>query len=94
MTPLLDDGAGGLEIDFGDASMDEFLRVAAYLEGALGAEPAGRIESPGEAYRDFRLDGVRLTLHHHAMANVLYAAEDSGRAALARLFPLLTAADF
>jgi hypothetical protein len=93
MMRLTTDSGGRLEIDFDDRSEAGFLRVAAYLETGLGAECTWRVDGPGQAYWDYRLDGVALTLHHDDMAgNVLYHADESGRAAIERLFPVMGAA--
>jgi hypothetical protein len=93
MIRLMTDDAGRLEIDFDDVSMDGFLRVARWLEDELGAAAVGRLDGIGEAYWDYRLDGVLLTLHHHdMMGNVLYHADEPGRAAIERLFPVVVAA--
>lgn len=93
MIRLVTDGGGRLEIDFDDRSEAGFLRVAAYLETRLGAESTARLDGPGQAYWDYRLDGVPLTLHHDDMAgNVLFPADDRGRATIERLFPVLAAA--
>ena len=93
MIRLMTDNGGRLEIDFDDGSMDGFLRVAQWMEDALGAESIHRLTGIGEAYWDYRVDGVLLTLHHHdMMGNVLYHADESGRAAIERLFPVAKAA--
>ena len=93
MIRLMTDSGGRLEIDFDDLSEAGFLRVAAYLEEKLGAECVARLDGIGEAYWDYRLDGVPLTLHHHdMMGNVLYHADEPGRATIERLFPVIVAA--
>lgn len=93
MIRLMTDSGGRLEIDFDDTSEPGFLRVAAYLEEELGAECTCRVDGPGQAYWDYRLDGVALTLHHDDMAgNVLYPMDESGRATIERLFPVMVAA--
>lgn len=93
MIRLMNDGAGRLEIDFDDWSYAGFLRVARWLEDEQGAECVGRLDGIGEAYWDYRLDGVPLTLHHHdMMGNVLYHPDESGRATIERLFPVAKAA--